>query len=133
MDVASRQPLAVGGANNLIASVGAGITLPADTLNADPLLLPLADNGGPTRTHALAAASPARDAGNNSAKLATDQRGHARLAGPAVDIGAVEMDPAVARSPVPAASAWALAVLAALLGWIGAHRRRARFGVASGL
>jgi hypothetical protein len=59
----------------------------------DPLLLPLADNGGPTRTHALSSASPAIDAGNNSAGFATDQRGKAfvRVAGARADIGAFEL------------------------------------------
>src|SRR5262249_25523794 len=33
----------------------------------DPNLSPLADNGGPVRTHALAASSPAVDAGNRAA------------------------------------------------------------------
>jgi CSLREA domain-containing protein len=42
----------------------------------DPLLAPLADNGGPTQTHALLRASPAIDAGNSS--LTTDQRGQPR-------------------------------------------------------
>ncbi len=47
---------------------------------ADPLLEPLADNGGPTLTHALLAGSPALDAGNNAACAAApvngvDQRG----------------------------------------------------------
>jgi hypothetical protein len=45
----------------------------------DPLLGPLAFNGGPTQTHALLAGSPAIDHGINSDDaLATDQRGVAR-------------------------------------------------------
>ncbi len=43
----------------------------------DPLLAPLADNGGPTRTHALLINSPAVDAGT-SAGISIDQRGYAR-------------------------------------------------------
>ncbi|MEZ5942769.1 MAG: choice-of-anchor Q domain-containing protein [Planctomycetaceae bacterium] len=60
----------------------------------------LADNGEPTLTHALVADSAAIDAGNNfratengqlgGILLAKDQRGLARFAGEAVDIGAVE-------------------------------------------
>lgn len=130
-DIASQQAFSIGGANNLVMSTGAGVTLPANTLQSDPLLQPLANNGGPTLTHALGTASPARDAGNNAAALATDQRGHARVVGAAADIGAVEMDAAVALAAVPATSVWASAALAALLGWLGARRRRARFGVAS--
>ena len=45
------------------------------TVSANPKLLPLADNGGPTRTHALEASSPAIDAGNNPLVALTDQRG----------------------------------------------------------
>ncbi len=43
----------------------------------DPALLPLADNGGPTHTHALAGNSPALDAGNCPATT-VDQRGEPR-------------------------------------------------------
>ncbi len=51
---------------------------------------PLADNGGPTQTHALNASlnSPAIDAGNTT--LTVDQRGVARPSGAADDIGAFE-------------------------------------------
>ncbi len=44
----------------------------------DPLLDALADNGGPTPTHALLADSPAVDAGKTSACPPLDQRGRAR-------------------------------------------------------
>src|SRR5262249_20072644 len=44
----------------------------------DPLLGPLQDNGGLTRTHALLPGSPALDAGH-SGGLSTDQRGGARI------------------------------------------------------
>ena len=50
--------LAIYGADNLIDAADPDIALPADTLHGDPMLLPLADNGGPTRTHALATAAP---------------------------------------------------------------------------
>ncbi len=49
----------------------------ANILGQDPLLGPLADNGGPTKTHALLPGSPAIDAGNRS-DLYTDQRGYKR-------------------------------------------------------
>jgi hypothetical protein len=42
------------------------------------MLGPLADNGGPTETHALLAGSPAIDAGLNAPCPGTDQRGVAR-------------------------------------------------------
>ena len=77
----------------------------------DPLLGPLADNGGPTFTHALLAGSPAIDRGSNPAGLAYDQRGvgFARVSGTQADAGAFELqmaDLSVAKTggpdPVPA-------------------------------
>lgn len=63
-------PWALVGANNLITTP-ARLQLPADTISADPRLLPLADNGGPTQTHALPADSPAIDAGTTTPRLIT--------------------------------------------------------------
>ncbi|HEY6940345.1 right-handed parallel beta-helix repeat-containing protein, partial [Dokdonella sp.] len=85
-------PLGVAGSNNLVQAVEANVSLPSDTIADDPLLFPLAWNGGPTRTRALGADSPALDAGNNEAALESDQRGalFARVSGPAADIGAFE-------------------------------------------
>ena len=83
------------GANNLVGTADPMVTLPADTLHDDPLLLPLADNGGPTWTMALAFGSPALDAGANPLDLATDQRGqgYVRVSGTVTDIGAYEVQP----------------------------------------
>jgi hypothetical protein len=91
-DLGADDVLAVSGANSLVMTADAAISLPGDTVAADPQLFPLAVNGGPTRTHALAATSPALDAGNNAAGLAFDQRGDgfARVSGSAADIGAFE-------------------------------------------
>ena len=61
-------------------------------LNADPLLGPLQDNGGPTQTHALPAGSPAIDAAVLANCPATDQRGVSRPQGTACDIGAYELE-----------------------------------------
>jgi hypothetical protein len=80
----------IGGHNNLMMGGARAGQVPADTIKADPLLQPLADNGGPTMTHALGVGSPAIDAGNNNMGLATDQRGFARVAGSRPDIGAFE-------------------------------------------
>lgn len=126
-DIAAPAALTITGANNLVVSAGAGITLPADTLRSNPQLRSLADNGGPTRTHALAPASPARDAGNNAANLATDQRGigFARVAGAAADIGAFEAPSAPPPSAAPALGSWAAFMLAGLLTLLGAHRAQA--------
>ena len=76
-------------------------------LNVDPLLGALADNGGPTLTHALLPGSPAIDTGDDSVlgsphNLSTDQRGAGfpRLQGAHVDIGAFEADPPPNTPPV---------------------------------
>jgi hypothetical protein len=82
----------VTGANNLIIDVDAGVTVPVGTLHGDPMLASfLENNGGPTQTLAVNANSPAIDAGNDVAGLPTDQRGFARVAGAAADIGAYEL------------------------------------------
>jgi len=80
----------VEGEDNVVRS--ANVPLPPDTIHADPLLLPLADNGGSTQTHALATGSPAIDHGNNAAGLPYDQRGtgFSRTSGARTDIGAFE-------------------------------------------
>lgn len=65
----------------------------ATDLIADPLLGPLADNGGETDTVALGAGSPAIDAGDPAHCPATDQRGYPRPAGAGCDIGAYEVEP----------------------------------------
>ncbi len=63
----------------------------ANVIGADPLLLPLADNGGPTPTFAIDIGSPACERGENPAGLATDQRGPGFSRGYGrTDIGAYE-------------------------------------------
>lgn len=63
-----------------------------DILGMAPLLDPLANNGGPTWTHALMPASPAVDAGAGGGDCpATDQRGVSRPQGTHCDIGAFEL------------------------------------------
>jgi predicted outer membrane repeat protein len=59
----------------------------------DPMLDVLANNGGPTQTHALLAGSPAINAGANPAALTYDQRGsgYFRVSGASADIGAFEV------------------------------------------
>ncbi len=91
--------------HNLIGNDAGCNFIPAqsDLVNVDPLLGPLADNGGPTLTHALLSDSPAIDAGDDGAAPATDQRGVSRPGdgdgdGTATsDIGAFELGP----SPPP--------------------------------
>ena len=83
----------IGGNTNLLGTANAAV--PGDSLGGDPLLAPLAFNGGPTRTHALLAGSPAIDAGSNPAALEHDQRGATflRTSGTSTDIGAFELQP----------------------------------------
>ena len=100
--------------NNAGSSI-TGVTT-HNIVNADPKLGPLADNGGPTMTHALLQNSPALDAGDNCVtdvahcgdstipQLVADQRSFSRMIdGPdadqtaTVDIGAYELQPALAN------------------------------------
>jgi len=87
--------------NSLILSTAgmSGTGIPTNGVNGniigiDPQLAPLANNGGPTQTHALALTSPALNTGSNAlaAGLTTDQRGApgARIVGGTVDMGAFE-------------------------------------------
>jgi hypothetical protein len=63
-------------------------------IDIDPQLFPLGNYGGPTPTMPPLPGSPAIDAaGNPSDAPATDQRGLPRISGPAMDIGAVEIQP----------------------------------------
>ncbi len=85
-----------GTANNLIGVDDTGGSFPAgasgNTTGVDPLIAPLFDNGGLTRTHALIEGSPAVDNGSNPEGLTTDQRGDGfdRQVGAGIDIGAFE-------------------------------------------
>ena len=82
---------------NEVENVGTNIT------GQDPNLGPLANNGGPTETHALLAGSPAIDAipqaagGDYNGAPATDQRGVPRPQGDNCDIGAFEAGPPILR------------------------------------
>ena len=109
----------------------------ANITGQNPLLNPLANNGGPTQTMALQVGSPAIDAGSNPGALAFDQRGAGfpRTLGAQTDIGAFEgpgaAPPPPSNTPVPTLSQWALALLGVLTGAIAmmanpARRRRRR-------
>lgn len=98
-DIAGYVYTMVTGAHDLV--IASTLGMPADTLHDDPMLEPLADNGGGVETHALRAGSPAIDAGSNPLMLAVDEReflcspdGQCVLAerevGRAADIGAFE-------------------------------------------
>jgi hypothetical protein len=94
-------------------------------LGVDPLLGPLANNGGPTLTHAPLPGSPVIDAGNPAIPNPpqTDQRGFPRIAGTAIDLGSVEAQGFLAE--VPTLSEWSILVLSALLMAAGVWRLRA--------
>lgn len=68
----------------------AGDQVGSSAVPINPQLQPLADNGGPTFTHALLPNSPAVDAGDPALFEPLDQRGVPRPAG-ASDIGAFEL------------------------------------------
>ncbi|MGZ4779090.1 MAG: choice-of-anchor Q domain-containing protein, partial [Thermoanaerobaculia bacterium] len=76
--------------NNLSTDAAAGCGfIGTDLTNANAGLAVLADNGGPTKTHALLASSAALDAGSCSG-LTVDQRNFSRPVGAACDIGSFE-------------------------------------------
>ena len=86
--------------HSLIGSIDAGTTvsdLGGNIIGVDPLLGPLANNGGPTMTHALLTGSPAIDHGPVPVPAFTgnefDQReaGFLRVVNGTVDIGAFEV------------------------------------------
>ncbi len=56
-------PASLSGGHNLSSDNSCGFTTPTDQHNVDPLLLTLADNGGPVQTMALSFGSPAIDHG----------------------------------------------------------------------
>jgi hypothetical protein len=84
----------VDGGHNISSDASAGFTARGSRNNTDPLLGPLADNGGPTLTMALLPGSPAIDSGDGSICLPSDQRGVSRPQGLRCDIGAFELQPA---------------------------------------
>ena len=91
--------------------------------NADPLLGPLTNNGGPTETHAFAAGSPAIDHGTNGGLPPTDQRGYVRIwdgdgnGSAIVDVGSYEYGapPYIAPS-IPTMNEWGMIIFVLLAG-----------------
>ena len=76
--------------HNLDSDRTCGLGVAGDISGVNPLLGPLADNGGTTFTRALLPGSPATDAGDNTACPDSDQRGVTRPQGSVCDIGAYE-------------------------------------------
>ncbi len=87
--------------SNLIETIG-GATgfVGGDLTGASANLVGLADNGGPTQTHALLTGNAAINAGTTSGAPAVDQRGFTRDGSP--DIGAFEFGSGVNEVPVNA-------------------------------
>jgi hypothetical protein len=88
--------------HNLLGTIGAGITVTdqgGNLTGVDPMLGPLAANGGPTQTMELLTGSPAINAGPDPVPSFTgnefDQRGEgfARVVAGTADIGAFEVQP----------------------------------------
>lgn len=112
---------------------------PSDHPNTDQLLGPLANNGGPTWTHALLPTSPAINVADNATCAAPpvsgiDQRGVIRPQGLVCDIGAYEygaVPTAVTLAALQASAAvpaWTWLVVLVLCGGlaVGAWRRGTR-------
>jgi predicted outer membrane repeat protein len=90
-----------GGAAAVLTSLGGNVVTDSscDAVAADQVVAAgtagvgsLADNGGPTLTHALLAGSPALDAADEATCPDTDQRGVARPQGASCDVGAFELE-----------------------------------------
>jgi hypothetical protein len=85
---------------NLIGNSSGGSGYSAtDLLDMNALLGPLQDNGGPTKTHALLAGSPALNSGDPGQLGVADQRGVVRAG--AVNIGAYQASASALVVTVP--------------------------------
>ncbi len=97
-------PFSVTASNSLVQFLDPNVVLAGtgNLVGVSPQVGPLAFNGGPTRTQALLAGSPAINAGSNPMGLTTDQRGAGfrRTIGTATDIGAFEFVPALVFKPL---------------------------------
>jgi uncharacterized repeat protein (TIGR01451 family) len=91
--------LTITSANDLSSDATCTFTDAASKREANPLLGPLANNGGETDTEALLPGSPAIDAGTAEGCPPFDQRGVARPLGTACDIGAYEFQPTPPTPP----------------------------------
>jgi hypothetical protein len=123
----------------LLGSLSLSLTLDAvsqDLLGQNPLLGPLADNGGPTLTHLPGADSPALNVVPGGTlgcgtTFTTDQRGDPRPIDDGCDLGAAEIQgtaaPLPPALPVPVGNAIGMLLLGGLLGlagMLGLRRRR---------
>lgn len=92
--------------HNLDSGNSCGFNQSGDKVNIDPLLEPLADNGGGTHTMRIGKQSPALDSGDNNGCPIYDQRSGRRpwdgngSGGDVCDIGAFELGPSSANVDV---------------------------------
>lgn len=94
--------------DNIVSDSSCDMSNPDSIEDTDPLLEPLADNGGSTQTHAIGLDSPALNF-VITPTLATDQRGVARpQGGDFSDAGAYELDVACPSFPVQMSDALSL-------------------------
>jgi hypothetical protein len=91
--------------HNLSSDATCGLFGAGDLMSIDPELGPLQNNGGSTNTLALAALSPAVDAGADAGCPATDQRGVPRPQGTHCDVGAYEFQPGPTATTTTVSSA----------------------------
>ena len=112
-----------------MAGAEAAIALSGGTGNlvgVDPKLEPLADNGGITLTHLPRSGSPAVEAGDPAfTGLSDDQRGETRVVD-RLDMGAVELQPALAVTGAAAGPQIIGGVLAIILGILLVVARKKR-------
>jgi hypothetical protein len=117
---------------SLIETVGDVLVVGANNLlGVDPLLGPLANNGGPTLTHLPLPGSPVINAGNPAipSPPPTDQRGFARIVGAAVDLGSVEVQAATVEVPtLSQVGIFALSVLLFAAGLLRLRQDRRKDG-----
>jgi beta-glucanase (GH16 family) len=85
------------GGHNVTSDGTCGAAASGDVTESEPVLEPLADNGGPTATHLPVAGSVVIDNGDPDQPEGTDQRGVARPQGSAPDSGSVELEPTPAQ------------------------------------
>jgi hypothetical protein len=85
---------------NMVSDGSANLASGSSFNFTDPLLLPVADYGGPTLTMALRSDSPAAGSGSRAGAPDTDQRGLPRPAGPVTDMGAFEFQPRPQELPI---------------------------------
>jgi hypothetical protein len=98
--------------HNIDSEDACGFNATGDRVNVEPLLDPLADNGGPVTTMALQPGSPALGGASPAGCPSTDARGVLRPAGNGCDIGAFELATPIASTGGASAVTSAGAVLA---------------------